>query len=160
MVPRPRSNLLIYHGAFAPRGCQRVAAALAAKSVKRLQAQAAGGSDGATASGSGEVGGCRVLPSENEPHGADPSDQPRPPPEGGRYMRPRHFAWADLLRRTFEIDVLACPDCGGRLRLLATIEDPEVIAKILRHLELPEGAPEPAPARALDWLPGVDVGTE
>jgi hypothetical protein len=37
----------------------------------------------------------------------------------------RHFAWADLLWRTFEIDVLACPDCGGRLRLLATIEDPE-----------------------------------
>ncbi len=29
MIPRPRSNLLIYHGAFAPRGCRRVAAALA-----------------------------------------------------------------------------------------------------------------------------------
>jgi len=37
------------------------------------------------------------------------------------YVRPRHFAWADLLRRTFSIDILACPDCGGRLRLLATI---------------------------------------
>ena len=86
--------------------------------------------------------------------------QPRPPPQGAPYVRPRHFAWADLLRRTFEIDVLACPDCGGRLRLLATIEDPELIAKILRHLELPEDAPEPAPARALDWLPGFVAGTE
>ncbi len=160
MVPRPRTNLLIYHGAFAPRGCRRVAAALAAKRAERLQAHAAAGGDGATVSGSSEVGGSGVAPSENERHGADPSDQPRPPPQGAPYVRPRHFAWADLLRRTFEIDVLACPDCGGRLRLLATIEDPELIAKILRHLELPEDAPEPAPARALDWLPGFVAGTE
>ena len=32
MIPRPRTNLLIYHGAFAPRGCRRVAAALASGS--------------------------------------------------------------------------------------------------------------------------------
>ena len=46
----------------------------------------------------------------------------RPPPEGeGSYVRPRHHAWADLLRRTFAFDVLDCPECGGRLRFLATI---------------------------------------
>jgi len=28
------------------------------------------------------------------------------------------------MRRAFDIDVLACPRCGGRLRLLGTIEDP------------------------------------
>jgi len=38
-------------------------------------------------------------------------------------------AWAELLRRTFQIDVLACPECGGRLRLLATIEDPRWLGK-------------------------------
>jgi hypothetical protein len=32
----------------------------------------------------------------------------------------RHWAWADLMRRAFDIDVLACPRCGGRLRLIAT----------------------------------------
>src|SRR5262249_59749811 len=53
-------------------------------------------------------------------------------PESGAYVRPRHFPWAELLRRTFEIDILACPDCGGRLRLVATIEDHAVIEKILR----------------------------
>jgi hypothetical protein len=57
-------------------------------------------------------------------------------------------------RRAFEIDVLACPDGGGRLRLLATIEDPEVIAKILAHLDLPLAPPQPAPAQDPDWLPG------
>jgi hypothetical protein len=52
--------------------------------------------------------------------------------------------------------VLACPDCGGRLRFIATIEDREVIEKILRHLEVPLDPPVPAPARRADWLPGVD----
>src|SRR5262245_5455801 len=30
-------------------------------------------------------------------------------------------------RRAFDIDVLACPRCGGRLRLIATVEDPDAI---------------------------------
>jgi hypothetical protein len=47
---------------------------------------------------------------------------------------PRHWAWANLMRRAFDIDVLACPRCGGRLRLLGTIEDPVAIRAILDHL--------------------------
>ena len=49
-------------------------------------------------------------------------------------VRPRYWAWADLMRRAFEIDVLACPRCGGRLRLIAIIEDPRVIEAILSRL--------------------------
>jgi hypothetical protein len=48
-----------------------------------------------------------------------------------------------------------CPDCGGRLRLLATITERAAIEKILRHLGLPADLPNPAPARAPPWLPGV-----
>jgi len=44
----------------------------------------------------------------------------RPPPG---YVRPRHYAWAELLRHTFSTEILGCPDCGSRLRLLATITD-------------------------------------
>ncbi|MGH3638870.1 MAG: transposase, partial [Mycobacterium sp.] len=33
MIPRPRANLLIYHGAFAPRGCCRAAAGRDAESA-------------------------------------------------------------------------------------------------------------------------------
>ena len=51
----------------------------------------------------------------------------------------------------------ACPDCGGRLRLIATITDQAVIEKILRHLGLPTDAPTPTPARVAGWLPGVDT---
>jgi hypothetical protein len=41
--------------------------------------------------------------------------------------------------------VLACPGCGGRLRLLATIAHPPAITKILRHLGLPAEVPRPVP---------------
>jgi len=40
-------------------------------------------------------------------------------------------------RRTFAIDRLACPDCGGRLYRVATITDRQVIEKILAHRGLP-----------------------
>ena len=66
----------------------------------------------------------------------------------------RYWAWADLMRRAFEIDVLACPRCGGRMQLIATIEDPSVIRKILAHLGLPTEVPQPRPPPALGegWL--------
>jgi hypothetical protein len=51
------------------------------------------------------------------------------------------------MRRIFEIDVLACAGCGGRLRFLATIEDPPIVTKILTHLGLPTELPAVTPAR-------------
>ena len=58
--------------------------------------------------------------------------------------------WAALMRRVFDLDVLACPRCGGRLRLIATVEDPAVVSKILAHLGLlhPTDSPGPAPPSA------------
>ena len=56
--------------------------------------------------------------------------------------------WAELMRRRFGIDVLACPRCGGRLALIASVEDPAVIGRILRHLGLQATIPEPCPARS------------
>ena len=35
------------------------------------------------------------------------------------------------MRHAFDIDVLACPRCGGRLRLIATVADPDAIRAIL-----------------------------
>jgi uncharacterized protein YbaR (Trm112 family) len=52
------------------------------------------------------------------------------------------------MRRTFGLDVLACPRCGGRLRLVALIEQAAVVQRILRHLSLPAEVPEPRPPRA------------
>ena len=52
------------------------------------------------------------------------------------------------MARTFGFDVLACPRCGGRLRLIALIEEAAVIERILRHLGVPTEIPAPRPARA------------
>jgi len=51
-------------------------------------------------------------------------------------------------RRSFSIDVLACTGCGGRLRFLATIEEPPIVTKILAHLGLPTELPALIPARS------------
>jgi uncharacterized protein YbaR (Trm112 family) len=47
------------------------------------------------------------------------------------------------MRRAFDIDVLACPRCGGRLQLMATVEDPEAIRAILGAAERLDRAPPP-----------------
>ena len=54
----------------------------------------------------------------------------------GASRGPRSWAWATLMRRAVGIDLLACPRCGGRLRLIATVEDPAVGGKILAPLRL------------------------
>ena len=55
--------------------------------------------------------------------------------------------------RSFGFDVLACPRCGGRLRLIALIKEAAVIGRILRHLGVPTEIPAPRPARAPPFLP-------
>ena len=48
---------------------------------------------------------------------------------------------ADCSKRVFDIDVEHCPNCGTRLKIIAAIEDPPVIVKILSDLGLPTRAP-------------------
>jgi len=42
--------------------------------------------------------------------------------------------WAELLRRLFEVDPLACPRCGQTMRIVACITEPPVIDRILAHV--------------------------
>jgi hypothetical protein len=66
------------------------------------------------------------------------------PPSG----RPPNLLWAQLMQRSFGFDVLACPRCRGRFRLIAVIEDARVIRRILNHLGLPTEVPAAQPSRA------------
>jgi hypothetical protein len=70
-----------------------------------------------------------------------------PPPAA-----PVPMSWARLLKRVFEIDIEQCPRCGGALKIIAAIEHPPVIAKILTHLGLPARAPPRSLARLFDRL--------
>jgi hypothetical protein len=61
---------------------------------------------------------------------------------------PCNRTWAELMRRGLEIDVLQCPNCGGRMRFVAAIMLSSAIRRLLRHLGLPADPVELAPARA------------
>jgi hypothetical protein len=63
----------------------------------------------------------------------------------GRAGSPGYWTWAALMRRAFDLDVLRCPRWAGRIELIATIEDPAVIQRILAHLGLPSTRDDPRP---------------
>ena len=48
--------------------------------------------------------------------------------------RPAPMSWRQRLKRVFHIDIEHCGVCGGTLRVIACIETPEVIERILTHL--------------------------
>jgi hypothetical protein len=128
LIPPPWLNLTRFHGVFAPRSKHRK---LLRPLVPRAQSQAPTTTE--DTDGDGEPAAVTTP--------VDLSPEPLP-----KHIR---IAWAELLRRTFALDALACPRCdGGRMRLVATIKDPNVIAKILTHLGLPKEPPPVAPARA------------
>ncbi len=103
LVPRPRLNLIRFHGVLAPNA--------------KLRSE--------------------IIPDKpatvNET--SDDLDSTQHQTTSAR------ISWARLLKRVFNIDIEHCPHCGGTLKIIATIEDPAVVAKILAHLGLPTRAP-------------------
>src|SRR5262249_2925538 len=57
----------------------------------------------------------------------------------------RAWSWSALMHRAFALDVLACPHCGGGLRLIATLHDPAVIRTLLAHVRRARSGPSPSP---------------
>lgn len=49
------------------------------------------------------------------------------------------MTWAQRLKRVFNIYVSVCPKCGGEAKVIACIEGPGVIKKILEHLKPKSG---------------------
>ncbi len=58
------------------------------------------------------------------------------------------MTWARRLKRVFGMDIEVCLECGGKLKVISSIEEPEVIEKILNHLGLDSKVPEPHSPRA------------
>src|ERR1041384_1961420 len=54
--------------------------------------------------------------------------------------------WRDLILRVWHVDPLRCPVCQNPMRVIAVVDDPRVVEKILRHLGAWH-APPPSPAR-------------
>lgn len=68
------------------------------------------------------------------------ADQDLPPPS-------KRMPWARLLKRVFKFDITICPQCAGKIKIIAAIEDPSVIKKILNHMGLSSSVPKLHPAR-------------
>ena len=58
-----------------------------------------------------------------------------------------------MIHQVYEADPLECPKCQGPMRVIALIDDPAVVQRILEHLEC--WAPNPAargpPVQAAEW---------
>jgi len=63
---------------------------------------------------------------------------PQKPVEEQENPKPKAYTmtWAQRLKRVFAIEIEKCEKCGGPVRIIALIEAPDVIKKILKHLGL------------------------
>ena len=86
----------------------------------------------------------RIAPEPSPPAKGAPPDEP-PRGRGPSHYRP----WAELLMRTFGVDVLECPKCQGRMRLLAMVTERASIRRFLAKrgelVDVPERSPSRGP---------------
>ena len=54
-----------------------------------------------------------------------------------------------MIRKVYKIDPLLCPSCGGKMSIIAFIEDIKVIDKIIASLKLTFQAERPSPPRMI-----------
>ena len=67
--------------------------------------------------------------------------------------------WARLIQKIYEVDPLVCPKCFGAMHIIAFIENPDVMKKILKHLGLWDVKRKPRPvanAPPIDVFPAYD----
>ena len=63
-----------------------------------------------------------------------------------------HSTWARLIYKVYEIDPLECPKCKGPMQVIALIDDPAVVRRILTHLHLWSPAKRYIPARGPPYV--------
>jgi hypothetical protein len=61
--------------------------------------------------------------------------------------------WMQRFKRVFAIGIETCPECVGKLRVIAAIEEPPQIAKILGHVRRREVQSEGTPRAPPGSLP-------
>jgi len=121
LVPPPRFNQVRYHGILAPAaGWRSSIVPLAAAALDAVDPVAHDGCSAGKQSSHDE----KSLP--------------------GR-CHPRNYTWAELMKRVWEVDVLECHRCRGRMRIMAAIHSPEAIRGILECLGFPTRAPPISP---------------
>jgi hypothetical protein len=88
---------------------------------------------------------------ENAGEPAEPLRPPSTPPPPAKLPSKK---WRDVIQKVWHTDPLICPHCQHKMRVIAVIDQPEVVEKILRHLGLWHGA---SPQRACRAPPEGDI---
>ena len=55
----------------------------------------------------------------------------------------RKAKWVWLIQKVYAVDPLECPNCSATMRIIALIDDADVIERILKHLKVWGPKPEP-----------------
>jgi len=84
----------------------------------------------------------KIVPARKKAEGAGDAD------DGDAAPRKYRLTWAALLARVFQIDMEKCPHCGGKMRIVAAITEPDSARRYLEGVGLPAEVPTLAPARA------------
>jgi len=166
LVAPPRYPLVRYGGLFAPahglrkaivsrapgpprvEGCCRAGGAVEAKEANAGKAEA-NAERTPRPSPKGADAGLAVALLAAGPEGGETATTPgtkRGELLGATTPKP-WLDWATLLRRTYDLDALACP-CGGRLRFFALVTERDAIVPLLESLGLPTTPPVRARARS------------
>jgi len=126
-VPPGRMHLVRYYGSYANRRRRSVREARArlAGDVPPRAVNAAEGEADAETRG--------AVPSVVEAASSPASSLPASPAPPGSAEARRRQAWAQLLRKVFEVEPLVCPRCGQEMKIVARIADHAIIDRILRH---------------------------
>ena len=107
---------------------------------------------------------------EEKPEGPAPQPPPGEPVPlsalvesrpGEVAVRSRYIPWNELLRRTFGSEIV-CPDCGGRLHLIAFVNTEATIRTLLAamHLQRVFHSPGPPKFAVAERPPGEEEGLE
>ena len=80
--------------------------------------------------------------------------EPEPKPQSS-------LSWARCMKRVYEIDPLECPRCKCQMRIVAFVQDPVEIKKIMQSQGIPDfTAPPPIPkvfeAPETDFIPDYE----
>jgi hypothetical protein len=170
LIPPPRHPLVRFHGAFAPRSSWRK---LVVPKSPNAEPKPKHHHDPPNENPAREPSNpAATKPSPTKPSARPPAT--RTPASAGapaliaetHWLAPnvlsvRHWErircgalaatsaridWPTLMSRTFDVDVLDCSKCGGRLRILALVDDEDTATAILDELAI-ERTPPPARAR-------------
>jgi hypothetical protein len=134
LIPAPHAHLVRYAGVFAPAAKWR---ALIVPTTTTTSVESV------PVSLTTSTGGPLVDETPAEPFAVET-------PVG---HHGRNYGWAELMKRVWELDVLECPRCQGRLRILAAIHSSDAIGKILACLGLTSRDPPASPALRESMLP-------